>query len=93
MKNSKAGQSRTTLYIAYRIAEAYRDDGRQLDTALKFFERISKLHRKERWDPISTQIRKLWMECAREAGRVADVARLLLEEISEGQSIRGSSNR
>jgi hypothetical protein len=73
-----------TLYIAFRIAEAYHSGG-QYDMALRFFDRISKTYRRERWDPISSRIRELWLDCAKREGKHEDVVRILLEMIALGQ--------
>lgn len=74
-----------TLYIALRIAEAYRSGGQDV-LALRFFERIGKMYRKERWDEIYAEIRPHWLECARKVGRAEEVVRLLVEEIGAGKA-------
>lgn len=79
------GSSRVTLYIAFRIAEAYHDGG-QYDMALRFFDRISKTYRREHWGAISDRIRALWLDCAKREGKHDDVARLLIETIALGLS-------
>lgn len=54
--------------------------------ALRFFERIGKMYRKERWDPISDRIRALWLDCAKREGKPEEVIRLLVDEIGAGQA-------
>lgn len=53
--------------------------------ALRFFDRISKTYKKERWDPISERIRELWLDCAKKEGRNDEVVRILIEMISLGE--------
>lgn len=73
-----------TLYIAFRIAEAYHGGG-QYDMALRFFDRISKTYRREKWGTISDRIRELWIDCARKEGKKEEVVRVLVEMIGAGE--------
>jgi hypothetical protein len=60
--------------------------------ALRFFERIGKVFRRERWDVVVRRMRKVWLDCVRkivesgkgegEAERV--LVRLLVEMLGDG---------
>ncbi|ORX60381.1 hypothetical protein DM01DRAFT_1380727 [Hesseltinella vesiculosa] len=59
--------SRMTLYLAAEIAGTYYETGK-FEMALKFFERIGKTYRKERWHTILTSILRWSLRCAKELG-------------------------
>ncbi|KAF8584313.1 hypothetical protein K439DRAFT_1633686 [Ramaria rubella] len=71
------GQSRLTFYIACRIAQTYHDSGK-FDMAVRFFERIAKTYRKERWAMLKP-ILSMWYTCARQMGDVDGTVKLLIE--------------
>ncbi|KAI8970457.1 Gryzun, putative trafficking through golgi-domain-containing protein [Mycotypha africana] len=56
---------RMTLYLAAEIAGTYYETGRY-EMALKFFERIGKTYRKEKWHMVSTSILRWSLRCAKE---------------------------
>ena len=72
------GQSRLTFYVAYRIAQTYHDSGK-FDMAVRFFERIAKTYRKERWGSMLKPILSMWYECARQLGDIDSTVKLLIE--------------
>ena len=59
----KYKSSRMTLFIASEIARVYQQS-QQFDTALKFYDRISKNYRKESWFGLLLEICKRTKECA-----------------------------
>lgn len=77
------GQSRLTFYIACRIAQTYHDSGK-FDMAVRFFERIAKSYRKERWGTMLKPILSIWYACARQMGDIESTVRLLIEMMSCG---------
>ncbi|KAF9585264.1 hypothetical protein BGW38_003138 [Lunasporangiospora selenospora] len=78
-KRYKAG--RMTLYLASEIAGAYYSAGK-FDMALKFFERIAKTYRKEKWNLVLTSILKWSIRCAEELGFWELVVEYLIEMLS-----------
>ncbi|KAF9953552.1 hypothetical protein BGZ72_005333 [Mortierella alpina] len=78
-KRYKAG--RMTLFLASEIAGTYYTAGK-FEMALKFFERIGKTYRKERWNLILTSILKWSVQCAKELGYWENVVEYLIEMMS-----------
>ncbi|KAF8511539.1 Gryzun, putative trafficking through golgi-domain-containing protein [Gautieria morchelliformis] len=77
------GQSRLTFYVACRIAQTYHDSGK-FDMAIRFFERIAKAYRKERWGTMLKPILSMWYTCARQIGDVESIVKLLIEMMGYG---------
>ncbi|TFK44945.1 Gryzun, putative trafficking through golgi-domain-containing protein [Crucibulum laeve] len=71
-------QGRLTLWIAYRIAQTYYDSGK-FDMAVRFFERIAKTYRREKWDSMLRPLLSTWYACAQQLGDVELSIRLLVE--------------
>ncbi|TYJ56593.1 hypothetical protein B9479_002685 [Cryptococcus floricola] len=86
LKDLPTPSNRTALYIAYRIADTYHKTG-QYEMAIRFFDRIASSFKKERWDEIVRDIRKVWYDCAKATGGVEGVGRLILEMMCAGNSI------
>ncbi|KAF9529733.1 glutathione transferase omega-1 [Crepidotus variabilis] len=72
------GQGRLTLWIAYRIAQTYYDAGK-FDMAVRFFERIAKMYRRERWDAVLRPLLSTWYSCAKRLGDMDLSIKLLIE--------------
>ncbi|KAF8663656.1 hypothetical protein AX16_000898 [Volvariella volvacea WC 439] len=81
-------QGRLTLWIAYRIAQTYYDSGK-FDTAIKFFERIARTYRREKWDDLLRPLLETWYRCAQQLGDVDLSIRLLVELL--GHDVADSS--
>ncbi|KAF8891851.1 Gryzun, putative trafficking through golgi-domain-containing protein [Infundibulicybe gibba] len=73
-----AAQGRLTLWIAYRIAQTYYDSGK-FDMAVRFFERIAKTYRREKWGSMLKPLLSTWYACAQQLGDVDLSVRLLIE--------------
>ncbi|KAF8070400.1 Foie gras liver health family 1-domain-containing protein [Lyophyllum atratum] len=71
-------QGRLTLWIAYRIAHTYYESGKY-DMAIRFFERIAKTYRREKWGPLLRPLLSTWYACARELGDTDLSVKLLVE--------------
>ncbi|KAG6920032.1 hypothetical protein DXG01_010100 [Tephrocybe rancida] len=71
-------QSRLTLWIAYRIAQTYYDSTKY-DMAIRFFERIATIYRRENWDALLQPLLSTWYACARELGDIELSIKLLIE--------------
>ncbi|KAF9460741.1 Gryzun, putative trafficking through golgi-domain-containing protein [Collybia nuda] len=71
-------QGRLTLWIAYRIAQTYYDSGK-FEMAIRFFERIAKTYRREKWGPLLRPLLSTWYSCAQQLGDVDLSVRLLVE--------------
>ncbi|KAJ3076299.1 hypothetical protein HDU98_004598 [Podochytrium sp. JEL0797] len=88
-KRVKSG--RMTLFLAAEIARAYQDAGRR-DMALKFFERIARTYRKERWGGVLAAVVGWMKECAMEGGEwgvgVECLVELVSEEVTGGEKER-----
>lgn len=69
---------RMAVYIAYRIAQTYART-EQWSMGAKFFERMQKSFKRERWVPILDEVQALWLECAQRSGDIDTAVRLLLE--------------
>ncbi|KAF8308283.1 hypothetical protein DL93DRAFT_2220330 [Clavulina sp. PMI_390] len=79
-KAQKAPSDRITFHMAYRIAETYFNAGKY-DLGVKFFERIARTFRRERWDAMLHPTLSMWCESARQSGDVEGTVPLLLELI------------
>ncbi|PFH52170.1 hypothetical protein AMATHDRAFT_74451 [Amanita thiersii Skay4041] len=75
-------QSRLTLWIAYRIAQTYYDSG-EFGMAVRFFERIAKTYRREKWDIMLCPLLSTWYTCAKELGDVELGVKLLIEMLAQ----------
>ncbi|KAG9089857.1 hypothetical protein FRC07_012245, partial [Ceratobasidium sp. 392] len=84
-KQQQTGQSRLTYYIAYRIAETHYENGK-FDLAVKFFERIAKTYRTEKWTTLLRPALALWYECARNLADIELSVRVLLEMLVPGMT-------
>ncbi|KAF8601607.1 hypothetical protein BDV93DRAFT_509874 [Ceratobasidium sp. AG-I] len=84
-KSQQTGQSRLTYYIAYRIAETHYESGK-FDLAVKFFERIAKTYRTERWTELLRPALTLWYDCARQLADIELSVKLLLEMLVPGMT-------
>ncbi|KAG9086628.1 hypothetical protein FRC06_003000 [Ceratobasidium sp. 370] len=84
-KHQQTGQSRLTYYIAYRIAETHYENGK-FDLAVKFFERIAKTYRTERWTTLLRPALALWYDCARHLADIELSVRVLLEMLVPGMT-------
>lgn len=51
-----------------------------------FFDRISQSFKRDKWQPIVREIRKMWYTCAQQTGTVEIAARLLVEMMGSGMS-------
>ncbi|KAG6813748.1 hypothetical protein H0H92_007700 [Tricholoma furcatifolium] len=71
-------QSRLTLWIAYRIAQTYYESAKY-DMAIRFFERIATIYRRESWDSLLEPLLTTWYACARELGDIQLSIKLLIE--------------
>ncbi|KAF8841726.1 hypothetical protein BDN67DRAFT_927820 [Paxillus ammoniavirescens] len=81
--NSSASQGRLTLWIACRIAHTYYESGK-FDMAVRFFERIAKTYRREKWNAMLRPLLSTWYACAQKLGDVELTVRLLVEMIGYG---------
>ncbi|THH33085.1 hypothetical protein EUX98_g1139 [Antrodiella citrinella] len=77
-KNSASLQSRQQLWIAYRIAQMYYESGK-FDMAVRFFERIAKTYRREKWEAMLHPLLSTWYSCAQQLGDMELSVQLLLE--------------
>ncbi|CCO34774.1 hypothetical protein BN14_08882 [Rhizoctonia solani AG-1 IB] len=84
-KHQKAGQTRLTYFIAYRIAETHYESGK-FDLAVKFFERIAKTYRTERWTELLRPALALWYDCARHLADIELSLRVLAEMLVPGMT-------
>lgn len=73
---------RMTLYLAAEIAGTYYETGK-FEMALKFFERIGKTYRKEKWHMVLTSILRWSLRCAKELGSSEKVVECLVELMSD----------
>ncbi|KAH7883282.1 Gryzun, putative trafficking through golgi-domain-containing protein [Phlebopus sp. FC_14] len=81
--NSTASQGRLTLWIACRIAHTYYESGK-FDMAVRFYERIAKTYRREKWNAMLRPLFSTWYVCAQKLGDVELIVRLLVEMIGYG---------
>ncbi|KAJ3342636.1 hypothetical protein HDU93_001616 [Gonapodya sp. JEL0774] len=77
----KLRSGRTTLWLAGEIARTYAEGGKW-EMALRFFDRISKTYRKEKWNTILKSILAWSLRCAREVGDTDKVISLVVELMS-----------
>ena len=91
-KNSASQQGRQQLWIAYRIAQTYYESGK-FDMAVRFFERIAKTYRREKWDAMLRPLLATWYACAQQLGDVELSVQLLLEMLGHRKSLTASSTR
>ncbi|CCL99236.1 uncharacterized protein FIBRA_01251 [Fibroporia radiculosa] len=77
------GHGRLTLWIAYRIAQTYFESGK-FDMAVRFFERIAKTYRREKWDSLLQPLLSAWYSCAKQMGDTGLGVRLLFEMLGHG---------
>ncbi|KAH0829099.1 Gryzun, putative trafficking through golgi-domain-containing protein [Lanmaoa asiatica] len=82
--SSTASQGRLTLWIAYRIAHTYYQSGK-FELAIRFFERIAKTYRREKWNVMLRPLFPTWYACAKKLGDVELTVRLLVEMIGYGE--------
>ncbi|CAO3664089.1 unnamed protein product [Rhizopus microsporus] len=73
---------RMTLYLAAEIAGTYYETGKY-DMAIKFFERIGKTYRKEKWNMVLTSILRWSLRCAKELGAWEKAIECLIELMSD----------
>lgn len=73
---------RMTLYLAAEIAGTYYETGK-FEMALKFFERIGKTYRKEKWHMVLTSILRWSLRCAKELGSSEKAVECLVELMSD----------
>lgn len=73
---------RMTLYLAAEIAGTYYETGK-FEMAIKFFERIGKTYRKERWYMVLTSILRWSLRCAKELGSWEKAVECLVELMSD----------
>ncbi|KAF8549955.1 hypothetical protein OG21DRAFT_1420431 [Imleria badia] len=81
--SSATSQGRLTLWIARRIAETYHQSGK-FELAIRFFERIAKTYRREKWNAMLRPLFPTWYACAKKLGDVELTVRLLIEMIGYG---------
>ena len=77
------GQGRLTLRVAGRIAATYHAAGK-FDMAVRFFERIAKTYRRERWGTMLRPLLTTWYKCAQRLGDVELSVRILVEMLAHG---------
>ncbi|KAL6305207.1 Gryzun, putative trafficking through golgi-domain-containing protein [Sparassis latifolia] len=79
-------QGRLTLWIACLIAQTYHQSGK-FDMAVRFFERIAKTYRREKWESLLQPLLSTWYACAQQMGDVELSIRLLFEMLGHGMNI------
>ncbi|KAF8271123.1 Foie gras liver health family 1-domain-containing protein [Lactarius quietus] len=77
------GQGRLTLRVAGRIAGTYYASGK-FDMAVRFFERIAKTYRRERWGATLRPLLATWYKCAQRLGDVELSVKILVEMLAHG---------
>ncbi|KAG2132301.1 Gryzun, putative trafficking through golgi-domain-containing protein [Suillus bovinus] len=87
--SSTTSQGRLTLWIAYRIAHTY-FESEKFDIAVRFFERIAKTYRKEKWKHMLRPLLSTWYACAQKLSEVELMAMLLVEMIGYAQTVNES---
>ncbi|THH01325.1 hypothetical protein EW026_g1364 [Hermanssonia centrifuga] len=83
---SSQNQGRQTLWIAYRIAQTYHQSGK-FDMAVRFFERIAKTYRREKWAAMLLPLLSTWYACAQQLGDVELSVQLLIEILAHGATL------
>ena len=84
--SSTSAQSRLTFFIALQIATAYHESGKD-EQAVRFFERITKTYRRERWKSLLQPGLRMWCESARRLGDVESCLMLMIEMLGLGKYI------
>lgn len=84
--SSTTSQGRLTLWIAYRIAHTYYES-EKFDVAIRFFERIAKTYRREKWKHMLRPLLSMWYTCAQKLSDVELMATLLVEMIGYTQDV------
>lgn len=84
--SSTTSQGRLTLWIVYRIAHTYYES-EKFDVAIRFFERIAKTYRREKWKHMLRPLLSTWYACAQKLGDVELMATLLVEMIGYAQDV------
>lgn len=84
--SSTTSQGRLTLWIAYRIARTYYES-EKFDVAIRFFERIAKTYRREKWKHMLRPLLSTWYACAQKLNDVELMATLLVEMIGYAQDV------
>lgn len=87
--SSATSQGRLTLWIAYRIAHTYYES-EKFDVAVRFFERIAKTYRREKWKHMLRPLLSTWYACAQKLSDVELMATLLVEMIGYAQDVNES---
>ncbi|KAH9072843.1 Gryzun, putative trafficking through golgi-domain-containing protein [Lactarius deliciosus] len=80
------GQGRLTLRVAGRIAGTYYAAGK-FDMAVRFFERIAKTYRRERWGATLRPLLATWYKCAQRLGDVELSVKILVEMLAHGSGV------
>ncbi|KAI9441462.1 Foie gras liver health family 1-domain-containing protein [Lactarius indigo] len=80
------GQGRLTLRVAGRIAGTYYAAGK-FDMAVRFFERIAKTYRRERWGTTLRPLLATWYKCAQRLGNVELSVKILVEMLAHGSGV------
>ncbi|TFY76432.1 hypothetical protein EWM64_g7579, partial [Hericium alpestre] len=80
---SGQGQGRLTLRIADRIAQTYSESGK-FDMAVRFFERIARTYRREKWGSMLKPLLLTWYACAQQLGVMELSVKLLIEMLPYG---------
>ena len=93
---------RQTLWIAYRIAQTYYESGKfdmaaryahpyhytpKLTLRTRFFERIAKTYRREKWDTMLVPLLSTWYKCAQQLGDMELGVQLLFELLAHGEIV------
>ncbi|KAG2153198.1 Gryzun, putative trafficking through golgi-domain-containing protein [Suillus clintonianus] len=84
--SSTTSQGRLTLWIAYRIAHTYYES-EKFDVAIRFFERIAKTYRREKWKNMLRPLLSTWYACAQKLSDVELMVTLLVEMIGYAQDV------
>ncbi|OBZ70000.1 Trafficking protein particle complex subunit 11 [Grifola frondosa] len=71
--------------ISYRIAQTYYESGK-FDMAVRFFERIAKTYRREKWVSLLRPLLSQWYACAQQLGDMELSVRLLVEMLGYGRT-------
>ncbi|KIJ31270.1 hypothetical protein M422DRAFT_53459 [Sphaerobolus stellatus SS14] len=79
-------QNRFTYHVAYRIAQMYNASG-QPETAIKFYERITKIYKREHWDTLLKPVLSDWYNCCRQIGDTDTAVSLLIEMMCYGRGV------
>ena len=77
---------RLTLRVAGQIAGTYYASGK-FDMAVRFFERIAKTYRRERWCSTQLPLFVTWHKCAQTLGDVELSVKILVEMLANGMHL------